>query len=246
MKRKILISLVLTAIVNINMCSCSNKKDANSNTIIRDSEKKNSIYKENNNTEKSTYGIYDTTDEIIDNESPENYTYNQYDDSSNQKVDENDSYLPNQGFNSPDEVLDNYFDAFLEMNPEKVCSLFNVYEINIIDMYYDLGVQEHLVIDAIRNEMELLQENISQYPIESWSYSYYKFEDITEDMLLSSEDGPQYNSIGTEQAYMYDGCYLYNTNGSDEIECLSDDLLCIKINGKWYLSFYAVEYLDIG
>lgn len=157
------------------------------------------------------------------------------------------------GYDSPDEAIEAYLNAFIEQDSKTLYEMVYKDEWDIFyDYFDDNDLSKKDITNALDQYMqEEIAEELSEHPIDEWKQVNNGYEDITDEFLTwydsdvidYDEVRKQYQKIGLQKVIRYDWAVLEHEESDDFIECITDDVPLIQFNGKWYLSFWFIETL---
>lgn len=167
---------------------------------------------------------------------------------SSDKSDKKETHSESIGFDTSDEALNAYLNAFLENDSEKIESMIYEEEWDVISEYLaDGSYTKKRQIKLLRKYMdEIAVEKLTRHSLKEWKPVNNGYEDDT-DYFLSSMDNDKaakaYQKIGFEKSITYDWAVLSHEESNDFVECIEDDVSLMKFNGKWYLSALMLCYI---
>ena len=155
----------------------------------------------------------------------------------------NNSASSNKGLDSHEEVIDTYFEAFFEMNTDKIYSLFSTDELNYFNQFAHKNYTEETIPGILYPEMKKVEPELLAYSSEYWEICFDKVQDYKEELFnrMGAEVGEQYFSIGIQNIVRYKDCALSSVyEDVSSVICIEDEIACIQIDGKWYLSAFIL------
>lgn len=156
------------------------------------------------------------------------------------------------GFDSPDEAIEAYLNAFIEQDSKALYEMVYKDEWDIFHDYFNDDLSKKDITNALDQYMqEEIAEELSDHPIDEWKQVNHGYEDITDEFLIGFTSGTidfdevrkQYDKMGLQKVIRYDWVVLEHEESNDFIDCITDDVILLKINGEWYLSFWFMETL---
>lgn len=133
------------------------------------------------------------------------------------------------------DVIDAFVRAYCNGDVEAVYSLIYEKEIDLLNSFYGINITKNDIVVSISSEMPEAVATYNMYKDDHWISIATVYEDMTSELIAGNEGTPSYYPLGLEAAYMYDSVYFKNITNEMYIECISDDICCLKIDGKWYL-----------
>lgn len=161
----------------------------------------------------------------------------------------------NTGYDTPEEAVNAYLNTFIEQDSKTLYGMVNKDEWDIFyDYIDDDNFSKKDMIGFFDEYMrEIIDKELSRHPKDEWKPVNEGYDDVTDEFLDWIDDfgdnidadgiRKQYKKIGLQKVITYDWVVLEHKGSEDFIECITDDLTLVMIDGKWYLSFWNFESL---
>lgn len=145
--------------------------------------------------------------------------------------DENKSKFASKGLDSPEAVIDAFWDAYKSQDASKVTALCSEKEFNYLCEQYNVDKKNQIetMENSIKSEFENLKDTYTKYAPDEWVVVYGEKTDGSD---IYFEQG--YDTIGLKSAFMFADTMLKNEASGDTITFITPTIPVIELEDGWY------------